>query len=139
MASSIMAYSQSAPFSKHIVQSSKVPKAIGPYSQAIISGDLIYLSGQIAINPENGILVQDSFKAEVRQVMENIKNIIETAGSNIDNVIKSTVYLTDIANFSEFNTIYAEYFKEPYPARETIQVVALPKNARIEISVICHR
>lgn len=139
MATSILAYSQSTPFNKIVVETANAPKTIGPYSQAIVSGDLIFLSGQIAINPETGKMMQESFKIEVKQVMNNIKAIIEAAGSKIDNIVKTTVYLTDIANFTEFNSIYSEYFKEPFPARETIQVAALPKNARIEISVICHK
>ena len=92
MATSLLAYSQSSPFTKRAVQSTKAPKAIGPYSQAILSGDLIFLSGQIGINPENGNMKQESFKAEVIQVMENLKNIIESAGSRMDSIIKSTVY-----------------------------------------------
>lgn len=121
---------------KQIVYSDKAPKPIGPYSQAVIAGNLIFLSGQVGISLETGTLVPGGIKEETKCVLENIKAVLEAAGSAMNNVVKTTVYLTDLNNFTEMNNIYNDYFIEKFPARATIQVVALPKGACVEIEAI---
>lgn len=121
---------------KKIIFTDKAPKPIGPYSQAVIAGNFIFLSGQIGICPETGTLVPGSIKAETKCVLENIKAVLEAAGSAMNNVVKTTVYLTDLNNFIDMNNIYNEYFIEKFPARATIQVGALPKGACVEIEAI---
>ena len=119
------------------ITTSKAPKAIGPYSQAIVSGDLIYCSGQIGLDPSTTELVGGGITFETKQVLSNIKEILEEAGSRIENIIKTDIYLSDLKNFEIVNTIYGEFFnKEPYPARATIEVGGLPKGALIEIVCI---
>ena len=121
---------------KQIVYSDKAPKAIGPYSQGILAGSTLYLSGQIAINPETGKIDTTSIENEIRQVLVNLGEVLNAAGMNYDDVVKTTIYTTDLRHFKTINTIYAEYFKEKQPARETVQVVALPGKAHVEISGI---
>ena len=118
---------------RSIFSTDKAPGAIGAYSQAVIAGDMIYTSGQIPINPATGVLVKDSVESEARQVLENIKCILEAAGSSMDNVIKMTVYLADLKDFDAVNRIYAGYFKKDPPARSCIQAAALPKGASVEM------
>lgn len=123
--------------SKREITTSKAPKAIGPYSQAIVSGDLIYCSGQIGLDPSTAELVEGGITFETKQVLSNIQEILEEAGSRIENIIKTDIYLSDLKNFEIVNTIYREFFKqEPYPARATIGVAGLPKGALIEIVCI---
>lgn len=124
---------------KHIIKSDKAPKAIGPYSQAIKADDFLYTSGQIAINPETNLMDTANFKLEVTRVMSNLEEILVSAKMNWSNVVKCTVYLSDLSNFAEFNEIYAQYFKENPPARETVEVKKLPKNAHIEISLVAFK
>lgn len=121
---------------KHVVHTEKAPKAIGPYSQAIRLGNLLFLSGQIGIDPATGNLVNGGFEAETRQVLSNIQAILESLKSGMEKIIKTTVYLTDLENFAQFNGIYGTFIPEPYPARTTVQVAALPKGAQIEIEVV---
>ncbi len=122
---------------KKIITTSKAPAPIGPYNQAILTGNTLYTSGQIAINPTTGELVLDDIKTEAEQVMQNLKAILEEVNMTFENVIKTTIFLNDMNNFAEVNTVYGNYFNEDTaPARETIAVAALPKFVNVEISVI---
>jgi 2-iminobutanoate/2-iminopropanoate deaminase len=121
---------------KRIVYSDKAPKPIGPYSQAVVVGNFIFLSGQIGISLETGNLVEGGVVVETKQIFANLKAVLESAGSSLDNIVKTTVYMTDINKFAEMNKIYNEYFSKDYPARATVQVGALPKQACVEIEAI---
>jgi 2-iminobutanoate/2-iminopropanoate deaminase len=112
------------------------PKAIGPYSQAVKAGGIVYTSGQIALDPATGNLVEGSFEEQVHRVFKNLEAVLKEAGSSFDRVLKATVYVTDLANFGTLNTIYAEYFGDHKPARTTIQAAALPKGGQVEIDLI---
>ncbi len=112
------------------------PAPIGPYSQALVVNNMVYLSGQIAIIPETGELDMADIPSETKRVMENIKGLLYTSGSDFSKVIKCSIFLSDMANFSAVNEVYASYFKAPYPARECVEVACLPKNVNVEISVI---
>jgi len=119
-----------------MINTEKAPKAIGPYSQAIKFENLLFISGQIAINPQTNQLINGGIEEQTKQVMENIKAILQEAGLTFDNVIKTTIYLKDINDFVKVNEIYGSYFKEHKPARATVEVSRLPKDALIEIEVI---
>src|SRR5882757_6540922 len=119
-----------------IIATNEAPKAIGPYSQAIRSGNTLYTSGQIALDPATGNLVDGDFAAQVHRVFENMKGVLTAAGTGFNNVIKATVYLTDLANFGTLNEIYASYFGDTKPARSTVGVAQLPKGALVEIDLI---
>lgn len=119
-----------------VLHTDKAPAAVGPYSQAIKVGDLIYTSGQLALNPETGDLVNDEIQAATRRSLDNIKAILEEAGSSLDKVVKSTIFLSDMENFATVNEVYGEYFSEHKPARSCIEVARLPKDALIEIEVV---
>ncbi|KNY26069.1 RidA family protein [Pseudobacteroides cellulosolvens] len=121
---------------KEVLTTKKAPEAIGPYSQAIKVGDIIYTSGQIPIDPATGQVVQGGIEAQTKQVLENINAILVNAGSSFKNVIKSTVFVKDMNDFTAINNIYGQYFKEPYPARSLVEVARLPKDVLIEIEVI---
>ncbi len=122
---------------KKIITTSKAPAPLGPYNQAVLSGDTLYTSGQIAINPENGALVIENIQAETKQVMENMKQVLLAAEMTFENVIKSSIFISDMHNFSEINEVYGRYFKdETAPARETVEVANLPKFVNVEISMI---
>ena len=121
---------------KQVIHTEKAPKAIGPYSQAIRWGHLLFLSGQLGIDPASGNLVNGGFEAEARQVLANIQAILESQKSGMDKLLKTTVFLTNMEDFAVLNGIYGTFIPEPYPARTTIQVAALPKGARIEMEVI---
>jgi 2-iminobutanoate/2-iminopropanoate deaminase len=118
------------------ITTDNAPAAIGPYSQAIIAKDTIYISGQLGIEPKSGKLVDGGTAAETKQVLENIKAILSAAESDLTKVVSTTVYIGDMEDFAKMNEVYAGYFKEPYPARATVAVKGLPKNAKVEISVI---
>ena len=118
------------------ISTNKAPKAVGPYSQAIICNDFLFISGQIAINPETNILITDSFELEVKQIFTNINEILKEANTSFDNVIKTTVFIKDINNFGLFNEIYANYFVNNKPARSLVEVTNLPKGANLEVEVI---
>lgn len=118
------------------IQTSNAPAAIGPYSQAIKANGMLFASGQIAINPETGNIVDGGIESQAHQVLTNIKNLVEAAGLSMCNIVKTTVFMTDISDFATVNGIYAQYFQEPYPARSAVGVKALPKGALIEIEVI---
>lgn len=122
---------------KKIIFTEKAPAPIGPYNQAVLSGNTLYASGQIAINPESGELITDNINNETHQVMQNIAAILEAAGMTFENVVKSTIFIMDMNNFGAINTVYGSYFNEKTaPARETVQVACLPKNVNVEISII---
>ena len=120
------------------IKTNNAPSAIGPYSQGVIINDLIYTSGQIAINPADGSINNKDIEAETHQVCKNIKNILESVGSNLDNVIKTTVFIRNINDFGKVNEIYGLYFKTK-PARSCVEVSNLPKNVNIEIEVIASK
>ena len=120
---------------KEIISTKKAPSAIGPYSQGMTVGDYIFTSGQIPLNPENGQLVTEISKATV-QVMENLSAVLEAAGSSLEKVIKTTIFLQDLNDFEKVNEIYGDYFKDNLPARSCVQVAKLPKGATIEIEAI---
>lgn len=122
---------------RKIVQTDGAPKAIGPYAQAVRWGDLLFVSGMIAIDPRTGELLTGDFETEATLVLENIKAVVEAGGMGLKNVLKATVFMKDLADFGKFNAIYSRYFGDILPARETIQVARLPRDASIEISVIC--
>jgi 2-iminobutanoate/2-iminopropanoate deaminase len=114
----------------------KAPNAIGPYSQAVKSHGLVYCSGQIPLHPETGELVMGSIVDQTRRVLDNLKAVLEASGANLKSVLKTTIFLTDLNHFHDVNTVYAEYFSVPFPARTTIEIKALPRGAGIEIEAI---
>ena len=118
------------------IHSDKAPAAIGPYSQAIKVGNLLYTSGQIPIDPATGNIVSGDIKEQTRQALSNIKAILEEAGLTMNNVVKTTVFLTNMEDFTEMNSIYAEFFSEPFPARSAVAVRTLPKGVLVEIEAI---
>jgi len=122
--------------SKKIISTKKAPAAIGPYSQAILSNNTLYCSGQIAINPKNGELLTDNITEETHQVMKNISEVLKAADMNFTNVVKCSIFMTDMNQYTEINEVYASYFSEYPPAREAVEVSVLPKNVNVEISVI---
>ena len=121
--------------SKEIIQSSKVPTPIGPYSQAVIANGFLFASGQVAFDPATGELVLTDIQAETRQVMENIKAILEEAKLSFANVVKTTIFLSDMQLFAQVNEVYGSYFTAHFPARETVAVKTLPRNVNIEVSI----
>ncbi len=121
---------------REVVTCDSAPKAIGPYSAAIKTCGKVYVSGQIGLDPETGFMVEGGVPAQTRQVLKNMSAILESAGSSLQKVVKTTVFLTDMADFSQMNTVYAEFFVQEPPARSAIQVVALPKGALVEIEAI---
>lgn len=124
---------------KETFETSGAPAPIGPYSQAVAVGNLVFLSGQIALEPESGELVLTDIPAETRQVMDNITAVLEAAGLEMAHVVKATIFLKNMEDFAAVNEVYGSYFDEGFPARETVQVSVLPKNVNVEISVIAAR
>ena len=122
--------------SKKAINTEKAPKAIGPYSQAIQVGNLVYTSGQLPIDPTTGAFPEGGIKEQTRQSLLNIQAILEEAGLTMSNVVKTTVFLADMNDFADMNAIYAEFFTQPYPARSAVAVKTLPKNALVEIEVV---
>ena len=122
---------------KKIITTTKAPAPIGPYNQAVLTGNTLYTSGQIAINPENNELVLENIKAETTQVMNNLNAVLQAADMTFENVIKSTIFISNMDDFVNINEVYGSYFDDATaPARETVQVARLPKNVNVEISVI---
>ncbi len=121
---------------RQIVSTTKAPAAIGPYSQAVKSGSMVFTSGQIALHPESGQLVQDSLAAETRQVLSNLSEVLLAAGSSLSHALKVNVYVTDMSRFAELNEIYQEYFPEDPPARATVEVSKLPADASVEMDAV---
>ena len=122
---------------KKIITTDNAPAAIGPYSQAVQYGDLLFVSGQIALNPKTAELLEGDIEAQTRQVLENLKAIIAAAGMALENVVKCSCFLNNMENFVRFNTVYESYFGESAPARETVEVSRLPKDVLVEVSAIC--
>ena len=123
---------------KTIIKPAKSPAAVGPYNHAVRIGDLLFSAGQIPIEPATGNLVTGDIKAQTGRVLENLKAILDDQGLKLSNVVKSTVFLTNLADFAAMNEVYAKYFTENFPARSTVQVAALPKGANVEIEIIAH-
>ncbi len=121
---------------KEVISTDKSPEAIGPYSQAVRFGNLMFISGQIPINPEIGEIASGNIKNQAEQVLENLKNILEAGGSSLQKVLRTTIYLTDIEDYTIVNETYAQYFESHPPARSTVQVSRLPKDVLIEIDAI---
>ncbi len=122
--------------SPEAVSTAKAPAAIGPYSQAVKAGELLFISGQLPVDPETGEFARGGIEERAHQCLKNLKAIAEAAGTGLDRVVKATVFLTDMADFARVNQVYAQYFTAALPARSAIQVAALPKNADIEIEAI---
>ena len=123
---------------KRVVRTDRAPAPVGPYSQAILAGGWLFISGQIPIDPATGKMVEGSFEEKVRRVLENIKAIVEAAGGTLRDIVKVTVYLKDIRRFEEFNRVYSEYFREDPPARVVVEVSNLPKGAELEVEAIAY-
>ena len=121
---------------KKVISTSKAPAAIGPYSQAIQVGNLVYTSGQIPINPETGAFVEGGIKEQTRQSLLNVQAILNEVGLTMGSVVKTTVFMADMSDFADMNAVYAEFFAEPYPARSAVAVKTLPKGALVEIEVV---
>ena len=121
---------------KKVVSTSKAPAAIGPYSQAIQVGNLVYTSGQIPVNPATGLFVEGGIKEQTHQSLLNVKAVLEEVGLTMSDVVKSTVFMADMNDFADMNAVYAEFFTEPYPARSAVAVKTLPKGALVEIEVV---
>ena len=118
------------------ISTTKAPGAIGPYSQAIQAGDFVYTSGQLGLDPATGTFPEGGIKEQTRQSLTNVAAILKEAGSSMANVVKTTVFLVNMEDFAEMNSVYAEFFTEPYPARSAVAVKTLPKNALVEIEVV---
>lgn len=121
---------------KHVVQTEKAPKALGPYSVAVQLGQLVFTSGQIGLDPVSNTIVEGGIEAETHQVLKNLQAVLEAAGSGLDKVVKTTVFLRDMGDFAKMNAVYGEYFTSAFPARSTVQVAALPKGVAVEIEAI---
>lgn len=124
---------------KRTIQTHAAPAAVGPYSQAIEQDGWIFCSGQIGLDAATGKLVADGIEAETRRVMENLREVLAAAGAHLHDVVKTTIFLIDLKDFETVNRIYSEHFEQPYPARSTVQVAALPRGARVEIEAIARR
>jgi reactive intermediate/imine deaminase len=122
--------------SKEIISTPKAPAAIGPYSQAVKTGNLVFLSGQIPLDPATGQLVTGEIETETSRVFENLKAVAEAAGGSLNDAVKVNIYLTDLAHFTKVNEVMSTYFKLPYPARAAVQVAALPRGARVEVECV---
>lgn len=121
---------------KQAISTPKAPAAIGPYSQAIRVGNMVFTSGQLPIVPATGVFPEGGIKEQTRQSLLNVKAILEEAGLSMDNVVKTTVFLADMADFADMNSVYAEFFSQPFPARSAVAVKTLPKNALVEIEAV---
>ena|SRR5438270_9524867 len=121
---------------KKLINSKDAPAPIGPYNQAVLVQNTLYISGQICIDPDTGSMKNRDIQEETHQVMKNLRAVLKEAGMKFDNVVKTTIFITDMARFAEINEIYGKYFEGSFPARETVQVSALPKNVNVEISMI---
>ena len=123
---------------KQIINTTNAPAPIGPYNQSVKVNNMLFVSGQIAINPKNGELILSDITSETHQVMQNLKAILNEAGLEFKNVVKSSIFLSDMNTFATVNEVYGSYFESEFPARETVEVSKLPKNVNVEISVIAH-
>lgn len=125
--------------SKEAVNTEHAPRAIGPYSQAIVAGDWVFVSGQLGLDPQTGALVPGGVQAEARQALANVRGILQSAGADLSDVVRTTLYLVDLGDFTVVNEIYGSVFRPPYPARVTVGVASLPRGGRIEIDAIARR
>ncbi len=123
---------------KQVIHTDSAPAAIGPYSQAIQIGEFLFVSGQVPIAPSTGAVVEGDITVQARQSLNNVKAILNAAGTNMGAVVKTTVFLADMNDFAAMNEVYAQFFQEPYPARSAVQVARLPKDVKVEIEVIAH-
>ena len=123
----------------NVICTKNAPAAVGPYSQAIDCGDFVFLSGQIPLVPETGLVAKGGLEAQAHQMFANIQAVLAQAGMSLSNVVKTTVFMTDLSQFAAFNAVYAEYFKSPYPARSCVEVSALPKGVLVECELIAKR
>ncbi len=121
------------------VRTDKAPKAVGPYSQAVVSGNFVFVSGQIPLDPETGKMVEGDIEEKTKRVLENVSAVLESVGLSLKNVVKVTVFITDLSNFEKVNKVYSEFFGDHKPARSFVEVSALPKGAEIEIEVIAEK
>lgn len=121
---------------KKVIATSEAPVAVGPYSQAVAVGNFLFCAGQIPLDPATGELVQGDVKTQTERVLQNVAAVLRANGMTFANVVKSTVFLTDLANFAQMNEVYSRYFAAPFPARSTIQVAGLPKGSQVEIEVV---
>jgi len=124
------------PGEKKVIATERAPKALGPYSVAVQTGSLVFASGQVGLDPASNTIVEGGIEAETRQALTNLKAVLEASGSSLASVVKTTVFLRDINDFARMNAIYGEFFVEKFPARSTVQVAALPKNAAVEIEAV---
>jgi reactive intermediate/imine deaminase len=122
--------------SRQIIATDQAPAAIGPYSQAVRAGDTVYFSGQIPLDPATGNLVEGDIAAQTRRVFDNLVAVAQAAGGSLAQIVRVGIYVTDLANFAAVNAVMAEYFQQPYPARSTIEVSALPKGAQVEVDAV---
>lgn len=123
---------------KKIIFTEKAPKAIGPYSQGVVAGNTLYISGQVPLNPETSSLIEGDIASQAKQVISNIENICIEAGASLSDIVKLNIYLTDLSNFSDVNEVMQERFAEPYPARATVEVAGLPLGVEIEMNAIVY-
>jgi 2-iminobutanoate/2-iminopropanoate deaminase len=121
---------------KKVIASSEAPAAVGPYSQAVAVGNFLFCAGQIPLDPATGALVEGDITVQTERVLQNVTGVLRANGMTLSEVVKSTVFMTDLGHFAEMNAVYARFFSEPFPARSTIQIAALPKGAQVEIEVI---
>ncbi len=133
--SGCLLFAAGADAQKRAVETKEAPKAIGPYSQAIVANGFVFAAGQIGTDPKTGVLA-DGVEAQVEQALKNLAAVLKASGSSMDNVVKATVFLADINDFAKMNEIYAKHFKAPFPARSTVQVARLPRDAKVEIEVV---
>lgn len=124
---------------KKVISTKKAPAAIGPYSQAVQVGNLVYTSGQIPVDSETGMIVEGGVKEQTRQSLTNVKAILQEIGLTMSDVVKTTVFMADMGDFADMNSVYSEFFTEPYPARSAVAVKALPKGALVEIEVVAEK
>lgn len=124
---------------REIISTDRAPDAVGPYSQAVVSGDLVFTAGQIALDPETQTMVEGGVEAQARRVLQNLGAVLEAAGCSFADVIKTTLYFQDLADFAAVNAIYAEFFGDDPPARSAVEVARLPKDAKVEIDVVARR
>jgi 2-iminobutanoate/2-iminopropanoate deaminase len=122
-----------------LIHTDQAPKAVGPYAPGVVSGDTLYVSGQIPLDPASGALVSGDIKVQTRRVLQNLKGVIEAAGFRLADTVKCSCFLADLGHFADFNAVYAEFFGEILPARETVQVGRLPRDALVEVSAICRK
>ena len=124
---------------REIIATQKAPKAVGPYSQAVRFANLLFVSGQIALDPKSGEIVRGDIEVQTKQVLENLKAVVEAGGMGLEDILKCTCFLQDMEHFARFNSVYSTYFADVLPARETVEVSRLPKDVLVEISAICGR